>query len=385
VTANRHYHAPDGTFRKVLAAHQARRELAGWQAVASRLPVPRLVDVREAGDEREIVYEDVFASGRCTALLADLINAADRDPAHLPAVRALVSQVCDSLLATTQATRATSRLDECVPDLHLTRLAPGGRLNCWYTHGRPAWTLGGQVLGAPDLARRTLVANGRELGSAWPVDLPALRTDLAGHTRWATAVTQGDVTEPNTAAPVCWLDFEHAGRNALAGDAAIFLWYLLGMGGWLVPAYQPGVYRRTLHNPVPPTASPLVGQLSLTPRRVEISYTWHVGAGRRAALVTLLHRLATDLGTALATDGDVASTLRPFLAIRILGVISLAQMSGPHALACLAKLAELAHPAWDMYSWCATSPATCPPAAAPSCLPAVASAVVPEEPAKGAA
>jgi len=29
---------------------------------------------------------------------------------------------------------------------------------------------------------------------------------------------------------MCWLDFEHAGRNALAGDVANFLWYLLGMG-----------------------------------------------------------------------------------------------------------------------------------------------------------
>jgi hypothetical protein len=385
VTANRHYHAPDGTFRKVLAAHQARRELVGWQVVASRLPVPRLMDVREAGAEREIVYEDVFASGRCTALLADLISAADRDPAYLPAVRALVSQVCDSLLATTQATRATGRLDECVPDLHLARLAPSGRLDRWYTHGRPAWALGCQVLSVTELACRKLVANGRELGSAWPVDLPALRTALAGQTRWATAITQGDVTEPNIAAPLCWLDFEHAGRNALVSDAATFLWYLLGMGGWLVPGYQPGLYQRTLRNPVPPAASPLIDQISVTARRVEISYTWHAGAGRRAALVTLLHRLATDLGTALAPEGDVGSRLRPFLAIRILGVIPLTQMSGPHALACLAKLAELGHPAWDLCSWSATSLAPCTPAAAEAYLPALASAVGPEEPAEGAA
>ena len=71
---------------------------------------------------------------------------------------------------------------------------------------------------------------------------------------------------------------------------------------------------------------------------MEISYTWHAGAGRRAALATPLHRLTGDLGTALAPGGDVAARLRPFLAVRILGVISLAQMSGPQALACLAKL-----------------------------------------------
>jgi hypothetical protein len=230
MTATRHYHAPDGTFRKVLAAHQVHRELAGWRAVAGLLPVPRLLGVRETGDEREIVYEDVFASGRCTALLADLINGADRDPAQIPTVHALVSQVCDSLLAAAQATRATRRLDECVPDLHLTRLVPGGRLDRWYTHGRPAWTLGGQMLSASDLACRTLVANGRELGSAWP-----------------------------------------------------------------------------------------------------------------------------------------------------------AQMSGLHALACLAKLAELTHPAWDLGGWCALAPIAFPPARLPAPRPAVASAVAPEEPAEGAA
>jgi hypothetical protein len=116
VTATRHCHTPDGTFRKILPPDQVRRELAD---------------------------EDVFASGRCTALLADCINAADRDHAHLPVVRALVSQVCDSLLAAAQATGTTGRLDQC------------------------------------------------------------------------------------------------------------FLWYLLGLGGWLVPAYHPAVYQHTLRNPVP--------------------------------------------------------------------------------------------------------------------------------------
>jgi hypothetical protein len=384
MTATRHFQAPDGTFRKVLPAEQARRELVGWQTVADLPPVPRLLEVQDTGAEREIVYENVFASGRCTALLADLINAADRDPADLPAVRALVGLACDSLLAAAEATRTTSKLNECVTDLHLTRLAPGGRLDRWYTHRKPACALGGQVLSASELACRRLVANGRELGSAWPVDVPGLRTVLAGQTRWPTAITQGDVTEPNIAAPVCWLDFEHAGRNALASDAATFLWYLLGMGGWLVPGYQPDVYQRTLRNPVPPAASPFVGQISVTPRRVQINYTWHAGPGRRAALVTLLHPLATDLGTALATNGDVASTLRPFLAVRILGVISLAQMSGLHALACLATRRTHTPRLGPGHLVC-HQPAPSTPAAAPGYLPAVASAVVPEDPAEGAA
>ena len=200
------------------------------------MPVPRLLEVRNVEDGCEIVYEDIFASGRCTGLLADCINTADRNPSAIPVVRALVNQVCDHLLAATEATGTMARLDECVPDLHLARLAPGGRLDCWYTHPPdPAWVLAGQRLGPADLADRTLVAGGRGLGPAWPVNLPKLRSALAGHTRWASAITQGDVTEPNIAQPLCWLDFEHAGRNALAGDAANFLSHLLGMGACMTP------------------------------------------------------------------------------------------------------------------------------------------------------
>lgn len=357
MTATRYDHAPDGAFRKVLRSDQARRELAGHRTVADLLPVPRLVDVRQVNDCYEIVYEDVFASGRCTSLLADCINTADRDHSHLPAVRALVNEVCDSLLTAAQATGAIRTLDACVPDLHAVRLAPGGRLDRWYSHPpHPAWVVGGQPLGPAELATRILVTSGREVGPGWPVDLHELRSALAGHTRWVTAITQGDVTEPNIAQPLCWLDFEHAGRNALAGDAANFLWYLLGMGGWLVPTYQPGVYARTLRTPVPPIATPIIDHLHVTRRAVEITCTWQTGAGRHAAINTLLNRLDGDLGTALAPCGDVTAQLRPFLALRILGVISLRQMSGPHAIACLAKLADLSHSAWNLSGWCAAVP-----------------------------
>ena len=184
-----------------------------------------------------------------------------------------------------------------------------------------------------------------------------LRSALAGHTRWTTAITQGDATEPNIAEPTCWLDFEHAGRNALAGDVANLLWYLLGMGGWLVPVYQPEVYRRTLRAPMCPMATPIVNQLSVTARRVEIDYTWRVGAGRHAALTALLNRLTRDLGAAVAPCGDIMAVLRPFLVMRVLGVIPLGQMSGPHAMACLAKIAELASPALNLSDWSAAVPA----------------------------
>jgi ADP-ribose pyrophosphatase YjhB (NUDIX family) len=233
------------------------------------------------------------ASGRCTRLLADAIGDADRRPALAGEAAALAGAACDSLLAAAAATG---------------------------------------------------VVNGRPLGPAWPADISALRSMLPPGGRHLTAVTQGDVTEPNIAGPLCWLDFEHAGRNALAGDAACLLWYLLGMGGWLVPAYQPATYARTLRSPGPPVAAPAVSRLHLAGDRIELDCTWNAGPGRRAALAALRARLDGDLGTAIAPGGDVAAALAPFLAARILGVIPLSQMSGPHALLCLARLAEAFHP-----------------------------------------
>jgi hypothetical protein len=66
-----------------------------------------------------------------------------------------------------------------------------------------------------DLVSRALVVGERDLGRAWPASIAGLRSALAADTRWTTAITQGDVTEPNIAGPLCWLDFEHAGRNTL--------------------------------------------------------------------------------------------------------------------------------------------------------------------------
>jgi hypothetical protein len=61
VTAIRHYQAADGTFRKVLPPARARREVAGWHAVARVLPVPQLRAVREVEDGCEVVYDDIIA------------------------------------------------------------------------------------------------------------------------------------------------------------------------------------------------------------------------------------------------------------------------------------------------------------------------------------
>ncbi|MFF1903280.1 hypothetical protein [Kitasatospora sp. NPDC058218] len=97
--------------------------------------------------------------------------------------------------------------------------------------------------------------------------------------------------------PLCWLDFQYAGRNTLAGEIAILLWYLVGMGGWLVPTYQPDIYAHTLPLHLPPITTPHLEHVDHDERhrRLEVRYTWPVGAGRHAAINRRLERVHADL------------------------------------------------------------------------------------------
>jgi hypothetical protein len=161
-----------------------------------------------------------------------------------------------------------------------------------------------------------------------------------------SAVTQGDPTEPNIAIPLCWLDFEHAGRNALAAEAANLLWYLLGMGGWLVPRYQPAVYARTLRLARAPVVTPALEHLTISADRriVELDYAWAVGHGRRAAIQWLCRWLSGDLAAAIGCPpAQVYAALRPFLVMRMLGVIPATSLTTEDRFLLLAKLAENDH------------------------------------------
>lgn len=323
------------TFRKTLPPVLADVEQRGWETVRELLPVPALLRrINDQPGRATLVYEDVFASGRCRHLLADAITEADRDPAQAPAVAALVNTICDTWVSLADRTGRTAPLGECVTALYGDRLRPGGRLDTWY--------------GATPVA--TIVTSCRAYAMHLPTILDRLRSRLAAESRWPTAITQGDPTEPNITDPLCWLDFEHAGRNTIAGEVVVLLWYLLGMGGWLVPAYQPGTYARTLrrrgHGAVPPNVT------HLTARRhaeIEVEFTFRARPGRKTAIEVLLNRIGRDLGGLLAPAGmrpDAA--LKPWLAIRVLGVIPLTGMSCADRAVCLAVLARVLDPRVDI-------------------------------------
>ncbi|MDR3084429.1 MAG: 3-oxoacyl-ACP reductase FabG [Streptomyces sp.] len=144
----------------------------------------------------------------------------------------------------------------------------------------------------------------------------------------------------------CWLDFEHAGRNTLAGEIANLLWYLLALGGWLVPTCQHDIYNRTLPLHLPPVATPTAehAELSTQHRRLDLHHTWPTGPGRHTALARLLARITNDLGAAAGLPPDrQLHTLGPFLTLRILGVIPPHLVTPTDLLLLLAKLAQAQH------------------------------------------
>ncbi|MCY0929171.1 hypothetical protein OTB20_23830 [Streptomyces sp. H27-H1] len=313
----------------------ARREVDGHRLVEHRLSVPRLHGLHDGPDGSQVVFDDVFAQGRCELLLGDIIALADRDPSQIPRVVELVEAVCHDLTTAFMPERRYP-LSSCVPTLYADRIRPGGRLDTWYLNpGHSLVPAGGNVpaLTAADLADHTITVNGRPLAINLPDIVHTTRQILTPDSSWVSGHTQGDPTEPNIADPLCWLDFTLAGLNTLPGEAANLLWYLMGLGGWLVPTYQPETYQRTMRLALPPLTTPRITHLYHHPRlgHFDIHYEWNTGPGRRAALTTALQALP-----------DIPwHDLRPFLTLRVLGVVRPWPITTTDTLLLLVKAAEL--------------------------------------------
>jgi hypothetical protein len=323
-------------FCKHVTSQRADAEVRGWQQIAPLLAAPALLGRSSLGNGHVVTYENIFGNGRCNLLFGDLIALSDRDFAALPRLLALIDGICQDLTRATAATGQTAPLAQCIPALYADRIRPGGRLDAWYLDADPTITIPAAHidLTVSELAHHRLTVNGRPLRVDLPQIIAATRQTLTPGSRWPTAITQGDPTEPNIADPLCWLDFEHAGRNTLAGEAANLLWYLMGMGGWLVPRYQPITYHRTLRLALPPRTMPRIERLRASTRnRIDIRYTWNVGAGRHAAFTRARRWLAPHPGWFLHRT-------RAFLTMRILGIIPPSQLSGEDLLLTLIKAAE---------------------------------------------
>ncbi|MFF6790361.1 hypothetical protein ACFY9C_14900 [Streptomyces filamentosus] len=356
--STRRFSTTTGVFHKPAATReQAEAEAKGWAWLAPRIAVPALRGQIALPDRQLLAYEDVFATGRCELLMGDVIALADRDPAVQPRLDRLVDGVCADLRAAAEETGKNVPLADCIPDLYLDRIRPGGRLDRWYLRRDLPVALPhtDTTLTLRELAGFTLTANGRPLTLDVAGTIDNLRDALAPHRRLRAGLTQGDPTEPNIADPLCWLDFEFAGRNTVVGEAANLLWYLMALGGWLVPRYQPDVYARTLRLALPPLTGPCIEHLELhrNSQHIDVRYSWNTGLGRTAALTRALNGLRGEHDNGL-------EEIRAFLALRILGVIPPSRLTGHDLLLVLIKLAESQDPHTTPDTFFTTTPAPHP-------------------------
>ena len=347
-------------FRKPMPAAQADAEMRGWAAMAGTMPLPALTGrVQERGGD-VLEYEDVFASGRCRLLLADLIAQADRNPDLIPTLIRLIDGICEDLCAAATRTGEIRSLADCVPALYADRIHPGGRIDTWYLTSDPViYQRHRRQLTLRDLADYTLTIDGRGYHLDIRQVISGIRQELSPSSQWLTAITQGDPTEPNIAWPRCWLDLRRHGRNTLAGEIANLLWCLLALGRWQVPRAQPGVYARTTRLALPPIAVPAITHLRLDhhDRHIHAEYKWATGAARRAAITRVSQWVHGTLGTAAQfRPGAELEQLRGFLALRILGVIPLAQLTPDEALLSIIKLAQSQDPATPLHIFVGAEP-----------------------------
>jgi hypothetical protein len=312
---------------------EARAEHYGWRVLRDHYPVPRLHARLRLPGSSFLVYErwgDL--AGPRTFL--DLLNGGDH--VALDAyVRVLTGTYRDVMLRT--AHLADPRT--LVGKLYHDRAAPGGRLDTYYA-GRSF-----EVAGIPvqQLASYTLVINGRERHIDWAATLSWLSMWALDATPQWSAITQGDPTDVNLAAPFALFDYDTAGRNAVCGEFANFCWYTGFLGGYIVPKANPAAF----------VASPATFDvLSLNApavrvvtedkaaRRLTIDLVWRPAPARQTANQAYWTNLVAPVWKQFAGDEKINDALRPYLALRILGVFNLAELEPPDRLALLVCLAE---------------------------------------------
>jgi len=312
---------------------EARNEELGWHEIRDHYVLPRLYRRVRLPRATVMIYERWGrAAGPRTFL--ELINEGDTSVIS-DYLAELVGAYRRAMLGTARRVRPHMLQRKLYHD----RAAPGGRLDSYY-RGRTF-----HVAGIPvdELGSFALIVNGRERRLDWRATLSWLAQWSSDVTPQWSAITQGDPTDVNLAVPFSLFDYDTAGRNALAGEFANFCWYTGFLGGYLVPRVNPAAFAG-----VPKTFdrvalnAPALGGVTADKdaRRLTIDLVWQPADTRRFANERYWDGLVAPVWRTLAGEEDINQALRPYLALRILGVFNLAELEAIDILALIACLAE---------------------------------------------
>lgn len=313
---------------------EARAEVRGRRALRDHYPVPRLYARLRLPGSSLLVYERWGRPDEPRTFL-DLLNEGDD------------SAICEylGLLTTTykEVILKTAHLADpkaLVSKLYQDRAALGGRLDDYYADR--TFDVGG--IPVEEIADYTTVINGRVRRIDWSATLSWLAEWAVDPTPQWSAITQGDPTDVNLAVPFGLFDYDTAGRNAVCGEFANFCWYTGFLGGYVVPRVNPAAFSSS-----PSTFeavslnTPDVRDVTAdrSARQLTINLVWRPAPARQTANRTYWNDLVVPIWKQL--DGrleDLGAALRPYLALRILGVFNLADLDGLDRLALFACLAE---------------------------------------------
>lgn len=358
-TRNRLY--PIDTPRRRLIAKctpdhdEAHAEVRGHRLLSDWYPVPALHHRARLLGHTVLVYERLPV-GTDRGLLLDLLNTpATAD--YVP-LDAYMRELTSTYLRVFTETAELSPPSAVVGKLYRDRALPGGRLDHYYAdHDLP---LTGAEDGPrlSDLARTGLYVNGSHYQLDWPGTLRWLRTAFDSPV-WST-ISQGDPTDVNLAAPLVWLDYDTAGRNAIAGEIANFSFYMTALGGWLAPILNPEAF--TQHPATfdrVPANTPCIST-HLQAGTVHVHFTDRLTLARRRALSHYWERLVRPLTARYFPGHALSDALRPYLAMRIIGVFNLAELTPDQRLYLLAKLALCMAPDFSPSRFFNLTESSCP-------------------------
>ena len=338
---------------------EARGEIRGHARLARHYRVPALYAHLRVPGGRLLAYERL-PGGSDQGLLLDLFNS-DQPSSELTVY---LGQLTSAYRKTILATARPTKPSDVVRKLYWDRAASGGRIDTYYA-GKDFLVADGYIdVPVSRLDNYDLSINGRRQHLGWDSILRWLRArfSTAGPV-WA-ALTQGDPTDVNLAHPLAWFDYDTAGMNSIPGEFANFLWYTSALGGWLVPMYNPTAFAdhpSTFEHV--PANTPEVRRADVDRRTgtIHIDYVPRLSENRRAAVGAYWTRLVQPVAHHLWPEADLGTLLRPFLAMRILGVYNLADLTPLDRLVLLARLFEVMSPHFDPATFFCPPESPCPP------------------------
>jgi len=337
---------------------EARQEIRGHTRLADHYQVPALHARLRVPGGYVLVYERL-AAGADRGLLLDLLNA----PTPTAELDAYMSQLTAAYRDVILDTAQLARPERVVGKLYRDRAAPGGRLDAYYTGADFPVADGLVDVPVSRLGAYTLHVNGRCHHLDWAATLDRIRADFAAAEPVWAALTQGDPTDVNLAHPLAWFDYDTAGLNSISGEFANFLWYTSALGGWLVPTYNAPAFTdhpATFDHIQANTPEIHRAEVDHAAQAIRIDYTPRLAGARRAAVTAYWDQLVRPVAERLCPGDSLAELLRPYVAMRILGVYNLADLAPRDRLVLLARLAEAMSPDFDPTTYFGQQEASCP-------------------------